>query len=321
MDTPWIQIVSQSGVYAAFLLYLIWAWRRGAAEWAPVLSACVYAVLFEHWNMLRYARVQGGYHYHTDSWLWICGDVPLYIPLAWSMILATSRALTDHLGLRRWARPFCDALLALLIDLSMDAVAIRLKFWYWHGVGWNDAFFGVPADNFVGWLLVSFTFSALTRWLWSGSVEDRWKIAAQIGVIPLVAYVSYLGLEAIVHVQYHLFHAESLRGQLFVLTGTVVLFAGVVFVGARWPGVVAGDKTRAARDHLPAPIDAPAAVVHGPRHIFHLFGLIGLFCLPAGVRVPGLWILAGAVWLAEWTIALFAARCARRNSERIGSCR
>ena len=323
MDTPWIQIVSQCGVYATFALYLLWAWRRGAREWAPLLGACLYAVLFEHWNMLRYAHVQGGYHYHTASWLWVWGDVPLYIPLAWAFILATSRALTDHLGLRPWARPFADALLALLIDLSMDAVAIRLKFWYWHGVGLNDAFFGVPADNFVGWLLVSFTFSVLTRWLWSGGMGHRgnvggarsgvWKIVGQILVIPPAAYVSYLGLEAIVHLQYALFHAETLHRQLYVLAGTILVFAAVVIVGTR-------RRDSGARELAAGPAAQPsahAAMVHGPRHIFHLFGLIGLLFLPAAVRAPSLWILAGGVWLVEWVIAIYAARRTRRSLERI----
>lgn len=390
MDTPWIRFVSQAGIYGTFALVLLWAVRRGRREWAPLVSACGYAILFEHWNMLRYAHSLGGYHYHAGSWLWVWGDVPLYIPLAWAFILATSRSLTDSLGLRPWARPFADALLALLIDVSMDAVAIRLKFWYWHGLSWNDGFFGVPADNFVGWLLVSFTFSALTRALWSGgetqTAEDTTrtvgaaagtarrigkpedadptcgitesvaltpaapenadgttgavangphsgtpagaaaaapheestvgcqavrlqpvgvKIFVQIALIPPVAYLLYLGLESIVHVQYALFHAETLHRQLYVLAGTIAVFGFVVAAGT-WRRSCANDER------------APhAAAVHGPRQVFHLFGLIGLLCVPAALRAPALWALAGSVWAIEWTIALYAANGRGRASRRI----
>ena len=319
MDIPWVRFVSQTGVYLTFALCLAWAARRGAREWAPLLGAFLYAVLFEHWNMLRYAQVQGGYHYHVSSWLWVWGDVPLYIPLAWAFILATSRAITDQLRLPFWARPCSDALLALLIDASMDAVAIRLRFWYWHGVGLQEGFFGVPADNFLGWLLVTLTFSALTRWLWArverasevdASPRSRWPAIgtlAQFVAVPPLAYGAYLVLEAVVHLQYGLFRVRTLHGQLLVLAGVVALFMALVAIGLRRRVDAAGSR------------DAPAGrgfATHAPRHIFHFFGLLGLLCVPANLRSPALWSLAGGVWAIELAVALFAGRSAWQARER-----
>ena len=134
------------------------------------------------------------------------------------------------------------------------------------------------------------------------------KAAAQIIVLPPIAYLAYLGLEAIVHLQYRLFHAETLRGQLFVLAGTIFLFAAVVIAG-----LSRSDKDRGADGGNVVSKRPGNALVHGPRQLFHLFGPIGLLFVPAALRAPALWALAGGVWALEWSIALFAAKVSRRT--------
>ncbi|HWQ19471.1 MAG TPA: hypothetical protein VN455_06795, partial [Methanotrichaceae archaeon] len=57
-----------------------------------------------------------------------------------------------------------DGLLALNIDLSMDAVAIRLGMWDW-GNGFDYQYFGVPYNNFWAWFWVVFSFSFSLRLL------------------------------------------------------------------------------------------------------------------------------------------------------------
>ena len=56
------------------------------------------------------------------------------------------------------ARPLLDGLLALNIDLALDAVAIRLGFWDW-GQGFSFQYFGVPYANFWAWFWVVTSFS------------------------------------------------------------------------------------------------------------------------------------------------------------------
>jgi hypothetical protein len=308
MNIWWIRVVSQAGIYATFLLYLLWAARRGRGEWVPLIGAAIYAVLFEYGNMWRYANTPGGYHYHPHSWFLILGEVPLYIPLAWGFILATSRRLTDHLPLRPWARPCSDALLALLIDLSLDAVAIRHEFWYWHGVSLTEGFFGVPADNFLGWLLVSYTFSLLSRALWDGERAEqgnaRLKIATQWFALPIIAYLLYLGIEAVVHLFYALFDAQTQRQQLGVFAGVMGIFLLLVAMG--W-------RRYSPAESLPARADTlDRIMLHTPRHVFHLFGVIALCWLPSVERSPALWILAGTVWTLEILIACRAHSRASR---------
>lgn len=330
MDTFWIRALSQIGIYATFALYLGAGLRRGPREWVPLVGTVLYAVVFEHFNMLRYAHVRGGYYYHPASWLFIWNDVPLYIPLAWAFIVSTSRALTDEIVVQKWAKPFCDALLALLIDLSLDVIAIRLHFWTWRGIGWNDAFFGVPADNFLGWLLVTFTFSLLTRALWDRDVwqrifgkrhesarqEIRLLSLVQILIIPPLAYLLYLALEAAVHGGYALFHAVTLRGQFGVLAGVLVLFAIAAFIGSRPNGAASNpeavpsgiEQIGQAEEIMAASSRWKHVRLHGPRHIFHIFALIGFFCLPLAARSRSVILLAFAVWLVELCLAWRASR-------------
>lgn len=298
-------MTAQTGIYAVFLSYALWAWRRGPHRWVPLGGAVLYAIGFEHGNMARYAHTPGGYHYHPASWLMILGDVPLYIPLAWGFILSTSMRITEQLGIRPGARPFCDALLALLIDLSLDAVAIRLQFWYWHGIPLHDAFFGVPADNFLGWLLVSFTFSIGTRSLWDRppARTGLWQaILIQWILIPPLAYALYLLLEWPVHQVYRMVHADTWREQLVVVWCVILLFLLATGIGT--PRV----SRRTASERSPADLLS----LHLPRHAFHIFGCVGLLCLPPALRPPELWALTGGIWLLECAVALTAHHRERR---------
>lgn len=323
MDIFWIRALSQLGIYVTFALYLGASVRRGPREYVPLLGTVVYAVVFEHFNMLRYAHTRGGYYYHPQSWLFLWNDVPLYISLAWAFIVATSCTLTNEIVTPSWAKPFCDALLALLIDLSLDVIAIRLHFWTWRGVAWNQAFLGVPADNFLGWLLVTFTFCALTRRLWrrplSGRRDALSRSAIQLALLPGAAYGLYLALEAVVHGGYALFRADTLERQFGVLFGVLALFLIAVLAGSR-RGTGGGRATHALSGEQPELSTSNAVqdtgrvlrphplALHGPRHIFHIFALIGFFCLPLAARTTPVLAFAFMAWLIEMSIAWRVSR-------------
>jgi hypothetical protein len=54
--------------------------------------------------------------------------------------------------------------MAINLDLSMDAIAIRLGMWDW-GDGLDYQYFGVPYNNFWAWFWVVFSFSLSLRLL------------------------------------------------------------------------------------------------------------------------------------------------------------
>jgi len=89
-------------------------------------------------------------------------DVPLMVAVAWGCIVYSAMTFSNATRLPEWARPILDGLLALNIDLAMDAVAIRLGMWEW-GQGLRFNYFGVPFANFWAWFWVIVSFSAGCR--------------------------------------------------------------------------------------------------------------------------------------------------------------
>jgi hypothetical protein len=114
--------------------------------------------------LLEWATIQQLNAYEYGHFLLMLGPVPVIIGVAWGTIIYCVRAFSDSTNLPEWARPVLDGLLALSIDLSMDAVAIRLGMWDW-GNGFDYQYFGVPYNNFWAWFWVVFSFSFSLRML------------------------------------------------------------------------------------------------------------------------------------------------------------
>ncbi len=145
-------------VLSLFLLCLQDAWRRGPwAAW-QLLAGVLFGLLLE------WATIQQLSAYEYGRFLVMLGPVPVVIGVAWGTIIYSVRAFSDSTNLPEWARPVLEGLLALNIDLSMDAVAIRLGMWDW-GKGLDYQYFGVPYNNFWAWFWVVFSFSLSLRLL------------------------------------------------------------------------------------------------------------------------------------------------------------
>ena len=107
-----------------------------------LIAGCIYGVALEYTSMLLFQ----GYYYGNDFLVMIL-DVPIVIGLSWSIIIYTAMETTNMLMnhenkepctmFRKWKiidlLLMCnlDALLALNIDLSVDAIAIRDGMWHW----------------------------------------------------------------------------------------------------------------------------------------------------------------------------------------------
>ena len=107
------------------------------------------------------------------------GHAPLAIGIGWGVIGFAAMGFSDSLNMPQWSKPFLDALFALLIDLGMDAVAIRDRYpidgelvgmWNWP-IALNEGWFGVPYANFMAWFLVVFIMSAALR---AGRYAHNW---------------------------------------------------------------------------------------------------------------------------------------------------
>jgi uncharacterized membrane protein len=152
--------------------------------------------LFEQVGVVT-GTVYGAYHYSGMLGPKV-GEVPLLIPLAWFMMIYPSYVVTS---LIIDGRPLPDktnlaqlgtrALVAAFVMTAWDAVIdpgmARSGFWVWEHGG---SYFGVPRQNFAGWLLTTFivyiVFGLMQRWLKPNLPRTRDWFA----LLPAIAYAS-----------------------------------------------------------------------------------------------------------------------------------
>ncbi len=140
-------------IYIQFALCLRHALKHGTIGSLLKLG---FGILFGVTLELATIRQLNAYEY--GRFLLMVWDVPLCIGVAWGCIIYSVMEFSDASSLPYWFRPVLDGLLALNIDLALDAVAIRFGFWDW-GQGLQSQYFGVPYANFWAWFWVIFFFS------------------------------------------------------------------------------------------------------------------------------------------------------------------
>lgn len=139
-------------IYIQLTLCFFHARKQGTANLLRLFAGILYGVLLE------LATIRQLHAYQYGEFLLMVLDVPLCVGIAWGCILYSAMEFSDASSVPYWARPILDGLLALNIDLTLDAVAIRLGFWDW-GQGLKFQYFGVPYANFWAWFWVVFSFS------------------------------------------------------------------------------------------------------------------------------------------------------------------
>ncbi|MBU6229408.1 MAG: carotenoid biosynthesis protein [Cyanobacteria bacterium REEB459] len=137
----------------------------------------------------------GHYSYLNGLGYKIAGLVPFTIPLSWfylglcSLLLARSGLATGG------AQSILRVLLALglgsvlltswdfVLDPAMSQTS--LPFWYWHQPG---QFFGMPYQNFAGWLGTGFLFMAVGTGLWH-LLKVEPEASGESLQLPLIVYL------------------------------------------------------------------------------------------------------------------------------------
>lgn len=123
--------------------------REGLTLYA---TAVVYGLILEKLVIVAF----GAYTYPAEAYLFDVLGVPLAIAFGWSAVIYAGTTTARSYGVPLRSLPGFVALYALHIDLSMDAIAIRVPFWTWTPPG---PWFGVPLGNFFGWFAVAFLFA------------------------------------------------------------------------------------------------------------------------------------------------------------------
>jgi hypothetical protein len=187
-----------------------------------------------------------------------------------------------------------DTVLAIMLDLAFDAVAIRMGLWTWRDIGLDQGWFGVPAGNFYAWLFVTWSFSFLTRWLREAARERPALEWLQL-LVPIGAFALLLLSLVPFTIVKPMVDSEP-GGGLGLFALTLVAFTLV----AAW-GVFGPDRGRPdeARDAI---LDLRLAFA--TRLAIHIVFLAALLWLGLAAGEPMLLFVALAFLLAEVPLAL-----------------
>jgi lycopene beta-cyclase len=149
-------VMLQAGVVLA-VLYATWGFRRtlltslGVIGLAWFVEAAGSATGFPFGAYAYTARLQPQ-----------LAHVPLLIPLAWLMMLPPAWAIGARVvGQSRGFKFIMASALAFTAwDLFLDPQMVAWELWVWADPG---GYFGIPWQNFLGWLLASGLITALVR--------------------------------------------------------------------------------------------------------------------------------------------------------------
>jgi Carotenoid biosynthesis protein len=288
-----LYVVLELGATAFFVIAAALALRRGRLPFLELLSAAAFGLLLEEGDQLVFET----YHYSPDFILAI-DRAPVVIGLTWALIIAGAMRITDALGVRRRYAPFVDSVLALMLDLAFDAVAIRMGLWTWRDVGLTHGWFGVPAGNFYSWLFVTLAFSFLTRHL-RDAARGRPALEWLQLIVPVPAFVMLVTC-IIPFAVAKPFVDPAPGGGLSMFLVTLAAFAAVA-----WYGVFGPDRGRPNGESV-AIVDLRMAFVI--RLAIHGFFLIALFWLGLAETVPMLLVISLTLLAAEVPLAMLTER-------------
>ncbi len=269
-----------------FALSARFAYRSGGRQrLIELLSAVPFGLLLEQGDI----KIFGSYAYSQGFFIKL-GSVPVAIALAWAMIITSSMFMSDRLRIPQRLAPFADAVFAILLDLSLDAIAIRQGLWHWN-IPLNAGFFGVPAGNYYGWLFVAFGFSAWTRWVRARGGARSTGSWPQL-LVPVPAYLTLLlALVPFIALQQRFFGGPT--GGFPPFLATLALFS-----------LVAGWSIRKGRGRLPRPWLMPLF----PRLLIHGYFLSAGILLGIFQQLPLLLAMSLSMVALELSLAPAARR-------------
>jgi uncharacterized membrane protein len=196
----------------------------------------------------------GDYAYLSGLGYKIAGLVPFTIPLSWfylglsTYLLACTGLLGrngngqfGHWGYKLGAISLGALLLTswdFVLDPAMSQTAV--PFWEWKQPG---PFFGMPYQNFVGWLGTGMVFMGVASLLWGQRVQ---RLTRSQLTLPLIIYVSNFAFAAIMSVGAGL-NIPVLLGVIIGLIPALITW----WVAPATTGTLL-ETTAAANDPLPA---------------------------------------------------------------------
>jgi uncharacterized membrane protein len=237
---------------------------RGHRWAATMIGGIIFGEIVEWLNTHDVPFIQGNHIYcYPDlpiNWF----GVPFWVPVGWGGIIYAATWTAQRLRLPPLlARPVAAAFLAASIDFSLDPVARLTGFWRWEC--FRVSFCGVPYDNFIGWYLIVFIYSATAAWLlritkprwdvqaerfsreWRWSVFIQWAAPLLCALVATVVLVAFKWALAFAHVTSDPSNDGSGAAKIFMVATTVGALVTLVLAGkpvadvdppVNWPVIV-----------------------------------------------------------------------------------
>lgn len=200
---PWVVLPAPADLTTAFTLAtMLFSLCHAAAilRWRNALIffglSTVISWSFEEIGV-RTGLIYGAYHY-TDLLGPKLGHIPVLIPLAWFMMIYPAYVIatlildgtirpTQWTTLRILGRALTAGMVMTAWDLVIDpGMSAPGGAWVWEQGG---PYFGVPLQNFAGWLLTTITVYFCYGW-WErrSRLQGAPAVTQWFGILPPVAY-------------------------------------------------------------------------------------------------------------------------------------
>lgn len=189
-------------------LFVFVAWHAVITKgWQRALSMLVisFVISFTAEALgVNFGLIFGRYHYTAVLGVQVFG-VPLLAALAWEPIVYAAFCITDILApsrttcARSWSRRLplhiwmagIGALATTAWDMMIDPIAVNEGWWVWHEGGSYMPYLkhGVPIQNFMGWLGISFVINLIYRFIFDTVKKTTHSLYLSISG-PITLYAS-----------------------------------------------------------------------------------------------------------------------------------
>jgi uncharacterized membrane protein len=171
-------------LFALPVLWYVW-WRFGMAD------ALTFALLSGGFSAIMdfiSSFAVDNYVYPGQSQLWVF----TFIFFGWIGMCGSCLFLAEGILARRdedmltraglgWQVPLLTAIIAVVLDLFIDPVAVAAGYWVWSVEG--TVYYGIPLLNYVGW----FVLMLLAPLAWIQIARRRKWIGVRKGMVALAA--------------------------------------------------------------------------------------------------------------------------------------
>jgi putative membrane protein len=202
MLKPWVWLPAPADVIRTITsATMIFSLVHGA-RWLGGRATLIFVLLSTgaSWTLeqvgVKTGLVYGRYHY-TDFLGPKLGEVPIIIPVAWFAMIYPSyviacwlidgrgRPPADEGGARFLWRAWVAGLVMTAWDVVLDPTYVQAGAWVWEDGG---PYFGVPRQNFFGWMLTTATiYSLFGRWF-RRKPPPAANEASWLGALPALVY-------------------------------------------------------------------------------------------------------------------------------------